>query len=61
MTQTQALQLLFDLRYLIMVLTAKGDEARSGRSKQDSRYLGVRLVLQSAPKSPFLGLAHLCV
>ncbi|XP_055994109.1 conserved oligomeric Golgi complex subunit 1 [Sorex fumeus] len=36
-TQNRALQLLYDLRYLSMVLTAKGDEAKSGRSKQDSR------------------------
>ncbi|XP_054987516.1 conserved oligomeric Golgi complex subunit 1 [Sorex araneus] len=36
-TQNRALQLLYDLRYLSMVLTAKGDEAKGGRSKQDSR------------------------
>ncbi|XP_075418275.1 conserved oligomeric Golgi complex subunit 1 [Tenrec ecaudatus] len=36
-TQNQALQLLFDLRYLIMVLTAKSDEGKSGRGKLDPR------------------------
>lgn len=38
MTQNRALQLLYDLRYLTMVLTAKGEEGKSGRGKQDSRY-----------------------
>ncbi|XP_036756088.2 conserved oligomeric Golgi complex subunit 1 isoform X1 [Manis pentadactyla] len=37
MTQNRALQLLYDLRYLTMVLTAKGEEGKSGRGKQDSR------------------------
>ncbi|XP_036125075.1 conserved oligomeric Golgi complex subunit 1 isoform X1 [Molossus molossus] len=37
MTQNRALQLLYDLRYLHMVLTAKGEEVKSGRGKQDSR------------------------
>lgn len=37
MTQNRALQLLYDLRYLSTVLTAKGEEVKSGRSKQDSR------------------------
>ncbi|XP_037664674.1 conserved oligomeric Golgi complex subunit 1 [Choloepus didactylus] len=37
-TQNQALQLLYDLRYLSIVLTTKSEEAKSGRSKhQDSR------------------------
>nr|XP_003417248.1 conserved oligomeric Golgi complex subunit 1 [Loxodonta africana] len=36
-TQNQALQLLYDLRYLSIVLTAKSEEVKSGRSKQDSR------------------------
>nr|XP_054956850.1 conserved oligomeric Golgi complex subunit 1 isoform X4 [Pan paniscus] len=36
-TQNRALQLLYDLRYLNIVLTAKGDEVKSGRSKPDSR------------------------
>lgn len=38
MTQNRALQLLYDLRYLNIVLTAKGEEVKSSRSKQDSRY-----------------------
>ncbi|XP_053766364.1 conserved oligomeric Golgi complex subunit 1 [Desmodus rotundus] len=37
MTQNRALQLLYDLRYLNIVLAAKGEEVKSGRSKQDSR------------------------
>uniref|UniRef100_A0A4X1SL52 Conserved oligomeric Golgi complex subunit 1 n=1 Tax=Sus scrofa TaxID=9823 RepID=A0A4X1SL52_PIG len=37
MTQNRALQLLYDLRYLNIVLTAKGEEMKSGRSKPDSR------------------------
>ncbi|XP_066090084.1 conserved oligomeric Golgi complex subunit 1 [Saccopteryx bilineata] len=37
MTQNRALQLLYDLRYLNTVLTVKGEEVKSGRSKQDSR------------------------
>ncbi|XP_036052250.1 conserved oligomeric Golgi complex subunit 1 [Onychomys torridus] len=37
MTQNRALQLLYDLRYLNIVLTSKGEEVRSGRSKPDSR------------------------
>ncbi|XP_060058658.1 conserved oligomeric Golgi complex subunit 1 isoform X2 [Erinaceus europaeus] len=37
MTQNRALQLLYDLRYLTIVLTAKGEDVKSGRSKQDSR------------------------
>nr|XP_012309226.1 conserved oligomeric Golgi complex subunit 1 isoform X1 [Aotus nancymaae] len=36
-TQNRALQLLYDLRYLSIVLTAKTDEVKSGRSKPDSR------------------------
>ncbi|XP_039085696.1 conserved oligomeric Golgi complex subunit 1 isoform X2 [Hyaena hyaena] len=36
MTQNRALQLLYDLRYLSLVLTARGEE-KSGRAKQDSR------------------------
>ncbi|XP_017391096.1 conserved oligomeric Golgi complex subunit 1 isoform X1 [Cebus imitator] len=36
-TQNRALQLLYDLRYLNIVLTAKTDEVKSGRSKPDSR------------------------
>lgn len=38
MTQNRALQLLYDLRYLNIVLTARGEEVKSGRGKQDSRY-----------------------
>lgn len=37
MTQNRALQLLYDLRYLNIVLAAKGEDVKSGRSKQDSR------------------------
>ncbi|XP_032473886.1 conserved oligomeric Golgi complex subunit 1 isoform X4 [Phocoena sinus] len=37
MTQNRALQLLYDLRYLNIVLTTKGEELKSGRSKQDPR------------------------
>uniref|UniRef100_A0A8C6RZ80 Conserved oligomeric Golgi complex subunit 1 n=4 Tax=Euarchontoglires TaxID=314146 RepID=A0A8C6RZ80_NANGA len=37
MTQNRALQLLYDLRYLSIVLTSKGEEVKSGRSKPDSR------------------------
>lgn len=37
MTQNRALQLLYDLRYLNIVLTSKGEEVKSGRSKADSR------------------------
>ncbi|XP_057391234.1 conserved oligomeric Golgi complex subunit 1 isoform X2 [Balaenoptera acutorostrata] len=37
MTQNRALQLLYDLRYLHIVLTTKGEEVKSGRSKQDPR------------------------
>lgn len=38
MTQNRALQLLYDLRCLSVVLTARGEEVRSGRNRQDSRY-----------------------
>uniref|UniRef100_A0A7N5P0F5 Conserved oligomeric Golgi complex subunit 1 n=1 Tax=Ailuropoda melanoleuca TaxID=9646 RepID=A0A7N5P0F5_AILME len=37
MTQNRALQLLYDLRYLNIVLAARGEEVKSGRGKQDSR------------------------
>ncbi|NXU55780.1 COG1 protein, partial [Turnix velox] len=36
MTQNRALQLLYDLRYLSIILTAKSEEAKSSRIKQDS-------------------------
>ncbi|XP_053423970.1 conserved oligomeric Golgi complex subunit 1 isoform X2 [Nycticebus coucang] len=36
-TQNRALQLLYDLRYLNIVLTAKAEEGKSSRSKPDSR------------------------
>ncbi|KAM9209635.1 conserved oligomeric Golgi complex subunit 1 [Dugong dugon] len=36
-TQNQALQLLYDLRYLSIILTAESEEAKSGRSKPDPR------------------------
>ncbi|XP_065708221.2 conserved oligomeric Golgi complex subunit 1 isoform X1 [Patagioenas fasciata] len=37
MTQNRALQLLYDLRYLSIILTAKSEEAKSSRIKHDSR------------------------
>nr|XP_060620214.1 conserved oligomeric Golgi complex subunit 1 isoform X2 [Anolis sagrei ordinatus] len=37
MTQNRALQLLYDLRYLNIVLTAKSEDMKSSRNKQDSR------------------------
>ncbi|NWH72776.1 COG1 protein, partial [Piaya cayana] len=37
MTQNRALQLLYDLRYLSIVLTAKSEEAKTSRIKHDSR------------------------
>ncbi|XP_035198406.1 conserved oligomeric Golgi complex subunit 1 isoform X2 [Oxyura jamaicensis] len=37
MTQNRALQLLYDLRYLNIILTAKGEEAKTSRLKHDSR------------------------
>lgn len=37
MTQNRALQLLYDLRYLNIVLTTRGEEVKCARSKQDSR------------------------
>ncbi|XP_058140628.1 conserved oligomeric Golgi complex subunit 1 isoform X1 [Dasypus novemcinctus] len=36
-TQNRALQLLYDLRYLSIILTAKSEEVKSGRSQHDSR------------------------
>ncbi|XP_069338922.1 conserved oligomeric Golgi complex subunit 1 isoform X2 [Eulemur rufifrons] len=36
-TQNRALQLLYDLRYLSIVLTTKAEEGKSSRSKADSR------------------------
>ncbi|XP_061471666.1 conserved oligomeric Golgi complex subunit 1 isoform X2 [Rhineura floridana] len=36
-TQNRALQLLYDLRYLNIVLTTKNEDMKSSRSKQDSR------------------------
>ncbi|NXX75408.1 COG1 protein, partial [Urocolius indicus] len=36
MTQNRALQLLYDLRYLSIILTAKSEEAKPSRMKQDS-------------------------
>ncbi|XP_061866932.1 conserved oligomeric Golgi complex subunit 1 isoform X2 [Colius striatus] len=36
MTQNRALQLLYDLRYLSIILTAKSEEAKPSRVKQDS-------------------------
>uniref|UniRef100_A0A8B9QXK1 Conserved oligomeric Golgi complex subunit 1 n=1 Tax=Anas platyrhynchos TaxID=8839 RepID=A0A8B9QXK1_ANAPL len=37
MTQNRALQLLYDLRYLNIILTARSEEAKASRSKHDSR------------------------
>ncbi|NXE28700.1 COG1 protein, partial [Ardeotis kori] len=37
MTQNRALQLLYDLRYLSTILTAKSEEAKTSRLKHDSR------------------------
>lgn len=37
MTQNRALQLLYDLRYLSIILTARSEEAKASRSKHDSR------------------------
>ncbi|NXV70875.1 COG1 protein, partial [Atlantisia rogersi] len=37
MTQNRALQLLYDLRYLSIILTAKSEEAKPSRVKHDSR------------------------
>ncbi|KGL74790.1 Conserved oligomeric Golgi complex subunit 1, partial [Tinamus guttatus] len=36
MTQNRALQLLYDLRYLSIILTAKSEEAKGSRTKHDS-------------------------
>lgn len=38
MTQNRALQLLYDLRYLSIILTAKSEEAKTSRIKPDSGY-----------------------
>lgn len=37
MTQNRALQLLYDLRYLNVILTVKSEEAKTSRIKHDSR------------------------
>lgn len=37
MTQNRALQLLYDLRYLSIILTAKSEETKPSRIKHDSR------------------------
>ncbi|MEE6519126.1 hypothetical protein FKM82_030619 [Ascaphus truei] len=37
MTQTRSLQLLFDLRYMNLILSPRGEDAKSSKSKQDSR------------------------
>ncbi|XP_073538642.1 conserved oligomeric Golgi complex subunit 1 [Phyllobates terribilis] len=36
-TQTRALQLLFDLRYLCLVLSSRAEDGKSGKTKPDSR------------------------
>ncbi|TNN22696.1 Conserved oligomeric Golgi complex subunit 1 [Liparis tanakae] len=41
MTQTRALQLLFDLRYLNTTLGSRGEEGKSSRTPQDPRFLEV--------------------
>ncbi|NWH41846.1 COG1 protein, partial [Chloropsis hardwickii] len=38
LTQSRALQLLFDLRYLSIILTAKSEDTKPSRIKQDSGY-----------------------
>ncbi|XP_069809535.1 conserved oligomeric Golgi complex subunit 1 [Dendropsophus ebraccatus] len=46
-TQSRALQLLFDLRYLCLVLTSRAEDGRSGKSKPDSRIQQVADQLES--------------
>ncbi|NXH20728.1 COG1 protein, partial [Bucco capensis] len=41
MTQNRALQLLYDLRYLSIILTVKSEEAKPSRTKHDSRQGGL--------------------
>lgn len=38
LTQSRALQLLYDLRYLSIILTAKSEDTKPSRIKQDSGY-----------------------
>ncbi|XP_067914441.1 conserved oligomeric Golgi complex subunit 1 isoform X2 [Heterodontus francisci] len=47
LTQNRALQLLFDLRYLGSVLTAKNEEVKSSRIQQDPRVQNVADTLES--------------
>ncbi|XP_043941074.1 conserved oligomeric Golgi complex subunit 1 isoform X2 [Protopterus annectens] len=47
MTQNRALQLLFDLRYLYSVLSARNEEGKSSRSRQDTRIQKLMDMLES--------------
>ncbi|KAM4664663.1 conserved oligomeric Golgi complex subunit 1 isoform 2-T2 [Discoglossus pictus] len=47
LTQTRALQLLFDLRYLSLLLSARSEDVKSSKSKQDSRIQKVADQLES--------------
>lgn len=58
-TQNRALQLLYDLRYLSLVLTTKGEEGKSGRSKPDPR---CRVLPAGLPDSELQGFTEaVCV
>lgn len=46
-TQTRALQLLFDLRYLCLVLSSRAEDGKGGKSKPDSRIQQVADQLES--------------
>ncbi|XP_056406655.1 conserved oligomeric Golgi complex subunit 1 isoform X2 [Hyla sarda] len=46
-TQTRALQLLFDLRYQCLIFTSRTEDGRSGKSKPDSRIQQVADQLES--------------
>uniref|UniRef100_A0A4W3K645 Conserved oligomeric Golgi complex subunit 1 n=1 Tax=Callorhinchus milii TaxID=7868 RepID=A0A4W3K645_CALMI len=47
LTQNRALQLLFDLRYLNLVLTARNEEVKTSRSQQDPRIQNLADSLES--------------
>ncbi|XP_053563002.1 conserved oligomeric Golgi complex subunit 1 isoform X2 [Bombina bombina] len=47
LTQTRALQLLFDLRYLNLILGARNEDGKSSKAKQDSRVQKVADQLES--------------
>ncbi|KAM3921707.1 conserved oligomeric Golgi complex subunit 1 isoform 2-T2 [Leptodactylus fuscus] len=46
-TQSRALQLLFDLRYLCLILSSRSEDAKSGKTKPDSRIQQVADQLES--------------